>query len=402
MNLFPHAACLLALGVTAADEPAKPANPTPPGARPPWTTTASGLKHRQLRAGQNGARPLAGDKVQVHYVGTLANGRKFDSSRDRGEPFAFVVGQGQVIKGWDEGLALMTVGSVFEFDIPAALAYGEEGHPPVIPARANLIFEVELLRITSSPKFQPLEPQHTVTTASGLKYQVVTPGDTGSPTPAAAQGATLDFALWNTSGELIASTQTNDFQLSGVVGNLRLARLPMAFLTEAVPLMHTGGELRLEVPARLAFGAQAVDPRLPGNSTTIWQLKLVRVNQVPAFRQPDTKRQQTTASGLLIETIAEGTGARPAAADRVQVHYTGWLADGQVFDSSDARGEPTTFGVGDVIAGWQEGLQLMKEGGTCRLTIPAALAYGDTPPRGSGIPKGATLIFQVRLLKIER
>ncbi len=108
---------------------------------------------------------------------------------------------------------------------------------------------------------------------------------------------------------------------------------------------------------------------------------------------------KTTASGLQYEVIEEGTGASPKPGDDVTVHYTGKLIDGTVFDSSVERGEPATFGVTQVIPGWVEALQMMKEGGKWRLFIPSALAYG---PNGAGgvIGPNATLIFDVELIKV--
>lgn len=107
-------------------------------------TTASGLKYTDLVVGQ-GASPKAGKKVTVHYVGTLKDGKKFDSSRDRGQPFSFTIGVGQVIKGWDEGVMSMKVGGKRKLIIPAALGYGDRGAGNVIPPGAELHFEVELL-----------------------------------------------------------------------------------------------------------------------------------------------------------------------------------------------------------------------------------------------------------------
>ena len=120
-----------------------------------------------------------------------------------------------------------------------------------------------------------------------------------------------------------------------------------------------------------------------------------------AFLAENGKRVEvkTTPSGLQYEVITEGNGQQPTADDRVEVHYTGTLIDGTVFDSSVERGVPATFGVTQVIPGWVEALQLMKEGSKWRLFIPSELAYG---PQGAGglIGPNSTLIFYVELLKV--
>ena len=99
-------------------------------------------------ASGKGAAPKQGDTVTVHYTGWLTDGSKFDSSVDRDEPFAFVLGTGQVIQGWDQGVAGMRVGDKARLTIPPELAYGEAGYPGAIPPNATLIFEVELLSIS--------------------------------------------------------------------------------------------------------------------------------------------------------------------------------------------------------------------------------------------------------------
>lgn len=110
---------------------------------------------------------------------------------------------------------------------------------------------------------------------------------------------------------------------------------------------------------------------------------------------------KTTSSGLQYEVLEEGKGPKPAASDSVTVHYTGKLIDGTVFDSSEERGEPATFGVTQVIPGWVEALQMMTEGSKWRLFIPSNLAYG---PQGAGglIGPNQTLIFDVTLIKVNK
>lgn len=110
-------------------------------------STPSGLKYIEIKEG-TGAQPQAGQTVSVHYTGTLEDGTKFDSSRDRNQPFSFKLGAGQVIKGWDEGLSTMKVGGQRQLIIPPGLGYGSRGAGGVIPPNATLIFDVELLKIS--------------------------------------------------------------------------------------------------------------------------------------------------------------------------------------------------------------------------------------------------------------
>jgi FKBP-type peptidyl-prolyl cis-trans isomerase len=127
---------------TEADEKKEPDKKDAEGI----TTTSSGLKYKDLKVG-DGTEAKKGDSVEVHYTGTFTNGKKFDSSLDRNEPFPFTIGVSRVIKGWHEGLVGMKVGGKRKLIIPYQLAYGEEGRPPTIPAKTDLIFEVELLKV---------------------------------------------------------------------------------------------------------------------------------------------------------------------------------------------------------------------------------------------------------------
>ncbi len=119
----------------------------------------------------------------------------------------------------------------------------------------------------------------------------------------------------------------------------------------------------------------------------------------PTFSMPLKDKLKSTPSGLQYEIVKQGTGKAPRSTDSVTVHYSGWLTNGTAFDSSYKRGAPASFPLNRVIAGWTEGLQLMKEGGTAKFVIPPQLGYGarGAPPT---IGPDATLVFQVELIKV--
>ena len=128
------------------EKTAAPSNAAPQKVSGSPTTTATGLQYWDIVTG-SGPTAIPGSTVKVHYSGFLTDGTKFDSSRDRGEPFSFPLGAGQVIKGWDEGVAGMKVGGQRQLRIPPALGYGAQGAGGAIPPNATLVFDVELLGV---------------------------------------------------------------------------------------------------------------------------------------------------------------------------------------------------------------------------------------------------------------
>lgn len=157
---LPMLLCVVAFLAGCRDTPPETTAPPAPAATSPWSPeeaakivtlfgpaieTGSGLRYQVLSPGQGGAHPEPGQTVSAHYRGSLLDGTVFDESYKRGEPLRFPVGTGRVIKGWDEALVAMTRGEKRRLIIPYQLAYGEPGRPPVIPPRATLVFEVELL-----------------------------------------------------------------------------------------------------------------------------------------------------------------------------------------------------------------------------------------------------------------
>jgi FKBP-type peptidyl-prolyl cis-trans isomerase len=146
----PLSLVLLGMVVTAvalfAQTGSKPDTSAPTKVTGDGVKTSSGLQYWDIKVG-TGAEAKSGDHVKVHYTGWLTTGKKFDSSVDHGQPFDFTLGQGMVIKGWDEGVAGMKVGGKRQLRIPPDLAYGSRGAAGVIPPNATLIFDVELLGV---------------------------------------------------------------------------------------------------------------------------------------------------------------------------------------------------------------------------------------------------------------
>jgi len=235
-------------------------------------STESGIKIRMLQSGKG--KPIEkGDKIRLHYTGTLLDDRKFESSRDRDQPYEFVVGMKQVIPGWDEAFTRLRGGDKAILTIPPDQAYGDTKMPG-IPAGSWLVYDVEVLEVFKS------------------------------------------FA-------------------------------PAPFSTKGF----------------------------------------------------ETKTSQT---GLSYTILAQGDGPLAEKGKTVEVHYTGFLENGDIFDSSVLRGQPISFrlGVGMVIPGWDEGIALLNAGGKALLSIPYELAYGESgrPPM---IPPKARLIFNVELVSVK-
>jgi FKBP-type peptidyl-prolyl cis-trans isomerase len=343
--------------------------------------TSSGLQWGILTPGTDAAGPADGDTVEVHYTGWLTDGKKFDSSRDRGAPSKF--GVNQVIPGWTEGLKLMTPGMRCKFVIPGDLAYGAQGRPGTIPPNATLVFDVELISVVRMPKMPPADAAKQKALEDGCKVQVMKVG--AGAAIGADDGVALRYAIWKADGTLLDCTEKSGRKMSGALDSLQ-----WPFLKGVVADMKVGGVVRAEVPQALLPQARA---------DTVWELELVSTTKLPKFRDLAQDKVVTTQSGLQYEVIDQGEGDSPKATDTVVAHYSGWLTDGTMFDSSHARGEPTEFPLNRVIAGWTEGLQLMKPGGKFLFRIPSELGYGS---RQSGqIPPNSTLVFLVELVEVK-
>src|SRR5439155_18448273 len=260
------------------------------------------------------------------------------------------------------------------------------------PMRISLLlaFLVATLQAQTStipaPPDVAAPPADAVKTPSGLATKVITRG-TGKDQPAKDDLVTVDYSGWTTDGKMFDSSVAR-----GAPSTFPVNRVIPGF-SEALQLMVQGEKRRMWIPEALAYKGQEGRPK----GMLIFDVLLIEMpNRAPADVKAPPADAKKTASGLAYKVLKPGTGGRhPKATDQVTVDYTGWTTDGKMFDSSIVRGQPTTFAVNGVIAGWSEGVQLMVEGEKMRFWIPQNLAYkGESPPYGM-------LVFDVELVKIQ-
>ena len=228
-----------------------------------FNTTASGLQFEDTFVGE-GAEATSGADVKVHYTGWLyqdgVQGAKFDSSKDRREPFEFTLDDGMVIRGWDEGVQGMKVGGKRTLIIPAALGYGAQGAGGVIPPNATLMFDVELLGSKAAPVLQ-IEDTVVGDGAEATRGARVTVHYTGWLYKDGVQGAKFD-----------SSKDRNDpfqFQLG--------AGMVIKGWDQGVQGMKVGGQRTLIIPAELGYGARGAGGVIPPNATLKFDVELLAV-----------------------------------------------------------------------------------------------------------------------------
>jgi FKBP-type peptidyl-prolyl cis-trans isomerase len=236
----------------------------------------------------------------------------------------------------------------------------------------------------AAPSDVAAPPASATKTASGLATRVITPGK-GTDHPAKDDVVTIHYTGWKTDGTMFDSSVTKGKPSSFPVNRV------IAGFSEGLQLMVTGEKRRLWIPEALAYKG-AREPK----GMLVFDIELLDIpTRAPADVKAPPADAKKTPSGIAYKVLKEGVGGRhPRANSEVTVHYTGWTTDGKMFDSSIVRGQPSTFGLDGVIAGWTEGLQLMFEGEKTRFWIPEKLAY-----EGKKAPYGL-LVFDIELIKI--
>ncbi|XP_009602562.1 peptidyl-prolyl cis-trans isomerase FKBP62 [Nicotiana tomentosiformis] len=344
-----------------------------------------GLKKKLVKEGEGWETPEAGDEVEVHYTGTLLDGTKFDSSRDRGDPFKFTLGQGQVIKGWDQGIKTMKKGENAIFTIPPELAYGESGSPPTIPPNATLQFDVELLSWVSVKD---------ICKDGGIFKKILAEGEKWE-NPKDLDEVLVKYEALLENGTVVGKSDGVEFTVQDGYFCPALAK--------AVKTMKKGEKVQLTVKPQYGFGekgkpASSDGGAVPSNATLQINLELVSWKIVSSVT--DDKK-------VVKKILKEGEGyEKPNEGAVVKLKLIGKLQDGTVFikKGHDGENEDELFEFKtdeeQVIDGLDRAVMTMKKGEVALLTIAPEYAFGSSESKQdlAVIPPNSTVHYEVELV----
>ncbi len=363
---------------------------------PDLITTPSGLKYKITRQG-SGDFPTDGDRLWVHYYAKFENDSIYDSSADTG-PIDFYLGQGQVTKGWDEGLRKIKPGGAILLVVPPELAYGKDGHGKV-PPYATLIFEIALLQVDKGEPIKPfnVEGLKLHKGKKNLKYYIVKEG-TGEYTQM-GDNAYVHYTCYLPDGTIFDSSRKKGDPVRITAGiNQVIPGWDMGLF-----FMKKGSKIRLIIPYKLAYGDEGLNNVVPPKTDITMDIEMVDLVPPPPVKRWDISNKEVheTPSGLKYVILEPGTGDLIKDEDIVVVNYSGYYTNGELFDSSVKRFEPIKIpvGIGAVIEGWDEGLKLMRKGSKFQLIVPSKLAYGEKGVPGQ-IDPNTDLIFDIEVIDV--
>eukprot|EP00898_Chlorokybus_atmophyticus_P000263 jgi/Chlat1/1237/Chrsp115S00751 len=340
-------------------------------------TGDGGVTKKVVKAGTGWEKPEKGDEVTVHYVGKLLDGTQFDSSRDKDVPFTFTLGQGQVIKGWDKGVASMKKDEISILTCKPDYAYGKNGAGDAIPPDSTLQFEVELLSWKSVKD---------ITKDGGVIKKILAEGtDHEKPKH-------NDEVLVTYTAKLQDGTVVKQSPEGGVEFTLKEGHLCKG-LVKALETMKKGEKVLLTIRSDYAFGAEGAEG-VPTDATIMVEAQLQSWKKVEAIT-PDEK--------VMMKVLKEGEGYQtPNEGAKVQVKLTGRLSDGTVFEQRTEEGQELEFMTGEeqVVAGLDKAVLKMKKGQHVLLTVAPEYGYGVQETAGplATIPANSTLQYEVEMV----
>eukprot|EP00262_Sarcandra_glabra_P003861 TRINITY_DN1468_c1_g1_i2.p1 TRINITY_DN1468_c1_g1~~TRINITY_DN1468_c1_g1_i2.p1 ORF type:complete len:535 (-),score=113.95 TRINITY_DN1468_c1_g1_i2:167-1771(-) len=338
---------------------------------------SQGLRKRILKQGNSLQTPFPGDEIEVHYSGSVEGETCFDSSRDIETPFRFKLGHGEVIKGWEDGIATMKKGERAIFTIPPNLAYGEVGSPPFIPPNSTLTYDVEMLSWRTI---------RDLSSDGGILKKTVRDGE-GWAYPKEADEVIVKYEARLEDGTFVSrSVEGIEFHISD--GYLFPA------ISIAVKTMRKGEKAELLVKSAYGFGQSGSNARVPPNSNLIVDLELVSWKSVV-----DVTGDKKVVKKIM--RVGEGYD-RPNEGSLVKVKYTGKLEDGTIFDRKGSDEEPFEFRCFEeqVLEGLDRAIMTMKKGETAlvRFSSDVGLDSVESCRVLAAVPANTILLYEVELI----
>lgn len=360
------------------------------------TRRPSGLVYKTITAAPADApAPKRNDTVMIKYTGwRQASGETFFSNMKEEKPMPLNLAA--TARGFTEALQLVKKGEKAMLWLPPEIGLKNQ---PAGKAGETLVYLVEVVDIVDAPPVPPdvaAPPADAKATKSGVKYVSLRSG-TGAEKARAFDEVTFNVTMWDAEGRMFDTTEMKK-KPAATVPPFRQA----APMEEILTSMVAGERVRFWVDSERMKTPAAPQANMPSGQLT-YEVEILQIDkQTPppptprdvAKPPPDARK---SPGGVFYKVLATGKGGpKPKATDTVKVHYTGWTTDGRMFDSSVTKGEPATFGLGGVIKGWTDGVQLMSVGDRYRFWIPFEMAYKDNPSRPQGM-----LVFEIELLEIK-
>lgn len=357
--------------------------------------TSNGIRYFIYRHGQ-GAEVTPGDRVYIDYVGRFTNDSVFFTTIDKG-PLPYNLSSGQLIRGFEQSLLMLHQGDRARIIVPWQLAYGEKSYRN-FPARSNLIFDVEIVALWSDDPPEPFinGPVNWQKTRSGLEYFIVDSGN--NQKPGNNQRVLMHYTGYFTDGTIFDSSVKRENPYELIVGD----GMAIKAWDEAVQMIGKNGKIRIRSPWKLAYGKKGLYPVVPPKTNVIFDIELVETFPEVEIIPFDTTNITctTTPEGIKIWVISTGSGEIIDTSKVASVHYSGYLSNGKLFDSSVKRGNPVLIpvGAGMVIPGWEIALLHLHKGDKARIFIPYRYGYGKKGNKPL-VPPKADLYFDVEIVE---